>query len=181
MDMSSDTSTDTSRDTDTGPTDTGTDGGVAALHRLIRPVTDFIGAQPLDAALGERLNRRFPADGPLYAQVLDLCRAGLREGWICPREHGGIRYGRVIPPDQALGGFSVDIVLMKDIAGPRHRHPLGEIDLILPVSGPSGPARFDGHPAGWLVYGPDSVHRPTVSSGEAFVLYLLPQGQIDFH
>jgi len=30
------------------------------------------------------------------------------------------------------------------------------------------------------VYAPGSAHRPTVSSGRALVLYLLPQGQIEF-
>jgi hypothetical protein len=34
--------------------------------------------------------------------------------------------------------------------------------------------------AGWLVYGPDSSHAPTVAGGTAFVLYLLPQGVIEF-
>ena len=41
-------------------------------------------------------------------------------------------------------------------------------------------ARFDGRPAGWLVCPPGSAHRPTVSQGRALVLYLLPQGQIEF-
>ena len=43
-----------------------------------------------------------------------------------------------------------------------------------------GAAEFDGHGAGWKVYGPDTAHRPTVSDGEALVLYLLPGGEIDF-
>ena len=66
---------------------------------------------------------------------------------------------------------------MQDIAGPHHLHPLGEVDLIMPLE---GDARFDGHPAGWCVYPPGSAHPPTVSGGRALVLYLLPQGQIDF-
>ena len=66
---------------------------------------------------------------------------------------------------------------MHDIAGPHHTHPNGEIDLILPLD-PG--ARFDGRPAGWLVCPPGSAHRPTVSGGRALVLYLLPQGRIDF-
>ncbi|PKO57382.1 MAG: DUF4863 domain-containing protein, partial [Betaproteobacteria bacterium HGW-Betaproteobacteria-19] len=36
------------------------------------------------------------------------------------------------------------------------------------------------HGAGWFVYGPGTVHRPTVSDGRAHVLYLLPQGAIEF-
>lgn len=92
-------------------------------------------------------------------------------------EGGGIRYGRVIKPDAALGGYSVDVVDMDDLAGPHHRHPQGEIDLIMPLS---DQARFDGRGAGWLVYGPGTAHRPTVSAGRALVLYLLPDGAIEF-
>ena len=31
-----------------------------------------------------------------------------------------------------------------------------------------------------MVYGPDSVHSPTVTVGQALILYLLPDGAIDF-
>ena len=31
-----------------------------------------------------------------------------------------------------------------------------------------------------LVYPPGSAHRPTVTQGRALVLYLLPEGRIDF-
>lgn len=55
--------------------------------------------------------------------------------------------------------------------------PGGEIDMIMPIT---DGARFDGSPRGWKVYGPDSAHRPTVSGGAALVLYLLPDGQIEF-
>ena len=96
---------------------------------------------------------------------------------MCQYEGGGVRYGRVIKPAEALNGFSVDVVDMNNIAGPHHRHPNGEIDLIMPLQ---GNACFDGHPAGWLVYGPDTAHSPTVTQGQALVLYLLPQGAIEF-
>ena len=66
---------------------------------------------------------------------------------------------------------------MKDIAGPHHAHPQGEIDLVMPLD---ADACFDGRAAGWLVYPPGSAHRPTVSQGRALVLYLLPAGQIQF-
>ncbi|MBP6368696.1 MAG: DUF4863 family protein, partial [Burkholderiales bacterium] len=41
-------------------------------------------------------------------------------------------------------------------------------------------ATFDGQGAGWVVYGPGSAHSPTVAGGRALVLYLLPQGAIEF-
>jgi hypothetical protein len=96
---------------------------------------------------------------------------------MCAHEAGGIRYGRVIAPGPATHRFSVDVVEMIPLAGPHHRHPNGEIDLILPLD---ADACFDGRGAGWLVYGPGSAHRPTVTHGRARILYLLPAGAIEF-
>ncbi|MEY2633963.1 MAG: hypothetical protein RIR00_2617 [Pseudomonadota bacterium] len=144
---------------------------------LIAQVTGRIAGLPVDAALGELLNREFPADGPVYAAIVAGCRAGVAAGWMCKMEHGGIRFGRVAKPGPELHGFSIDVVEMQDVVGPHHRHPNGEIDLIMPLD---AEARFDGQPAGWLVYGPDSAHCPTVSGGRAHVLYLLPEGAIEF-
>ena len=53
----------------------------------------------------------------------------------------------------------------------------GEIDLVMPLE---PEAQFDGHGAGWVVYGPGSAHHPTVTRGRALVLYLLPAGAIEF-
>ena len=41
----------------------------------------------------------------------------------------------------------------------REHGPGSEIDLLMPIE---GDARLDGHPAGWVVYGPGTAHRPTV-------------------
>ena len=131
----------------------------------------------LDAALDGWLNAEHGAASTTYARLRAGCEAGVAEGWLCNREGGGIRYGRIFKPAEDLHGFSVDVVDMTDIAGPHHVHPNGEIDLIMPLD---GPATFDGRPAGWLVCPPGSAHRPTVSGGRALVLYLLPQGQIQF-
>jgi hypothetical protein len=98
-------------------------------------------------------------------------------GWMCEREAGGIKYGRVIKSTPDLRGYSVDVVDMDAIRGPHHRHPNGEIDLVMPLT---EEAKFDGRGAGWLVYGPGSAHFPTVTEGRALVLYLLPQGAIEF-
>jgi hypothetical protein len=144
---------------------------------LVAGVTSRIAGRPLDRALEDDLQRSSPAGGPEFQALLEACRAGAAEGWMCNREAGGIRYGRVLKPSEATAGFSVDVVDMEDVAGPHHRHPDGEIDLVMPIR---GPARFDGRGAGWLVYGPDSAHRPTVSGGRALVLYLLPGGAIEF-
>ena len=133
--------------------------------------------RPLDADLDAWLNAEHGVESATYQQLKQACIAGVAEGWLCEREGGGIRYGRIFKPADDLHGFSVDVVDMKDIAGPHHTHPQGEIDLIMPLE---GDARFEGRPAGWLVCPPGSAHRPTVSGGRALVLYLLPQGSIEF-
>jgi uncharacterized protein DUF4863 len=148
-----------------------------AFSDLIADLTGAIAGKPLDQALERELNERHPADGATFRAIFDACRAGIAAGWMCNREAGGIRYGRVIKAGDATHGFSVDVVEMSDLSGPHHRHPQGEIDMIMPLT-PN--AKFDGHGAGWLVYGPDSAHAPCVADGKALVLYLLPQGAIEF-
>lgn len=144
---------------------------------LIAGITTRIAGLPLDGRLEDRLNAEFPADGADFNRVFDACKAAVAAGWMCNREGGGIRYGRVVKPTDATHGFSVDVVEMNDLKGPHHRHPNGEIDMIMPLD---GMAKFDGRGKGWLVYPPDSAHSPTVSEGKALVLYLLPQGAIEF-
>lgn len=145
--------------------------------RMVGEVTATIAARPLDAQLESQLNESFPPDGPVVGRIARACRDAIAAGWMCNREAGGIRYGRVAKPSAVTHAFSIDVVEMPALAGPHHRHPNGEIDLIFPLE---PEARFDGRPAGWLVYGPGSAHRPTVSGGRAQVLYLLPHGAIEF-
>jgi hypothetical protein len=147
------------------------------FRELIRAVTDRIAGEIPGPALQERLNHEFGPASAAYRNIFEACKSAIAAGWMCKHEGGGIRYGRVIKPAEDLAGYSVDVVDMDDLAGPHHTHPNGEIDLIMPLA---GPARFDGHEAGWLVYGPGSAHSPTVSGGRALVLYLLPQGAIEF-
>jgi hypothetical protein len=144
---------------------------------LIARLTAELDGVALDEQLAARLNADYPADSPTFKAIFDACRAGVAGGWMCEREAGGIRYGRVLKASPELHGFSVDVVEMADCAGPHHVHPHGEIDMVMPLE---GDARFDGQPAGWKVYGPGSAHRPTVRGGRAYVLYLLPQGAITF-
>ncbi|MGI9154567.1 MAG: DUF4863 family protein [Rubrivivax sp.] len=136
-----------------------------------------IAGRPVDAALDAWLNATHGAQSATYAALKASCEQGVAEGWLCNREGGGIRYGRIFKPADDLQGFSVDVVDMRDIAGPHHVHPQGEIDLIMPLD--EG-ATFDGRPAGWCVYPAGSAHSPTVRNGRSMVLYLLPQGQIEF-
>jgi len=144
------------------------------FQSLIAEVTGAIKGKAVDPALAGELSEKFPADGDTFKQIEAACHAAIDEGWMCDREHGGIKFGRVI---KDIDGFSVDVVHMDDVVGPHHRHPGGEIDMIMPID---GDAKFDGTGRGWMVYGPDSAHNPTVTGGKAIVLYLLPGGQIEF-
>ena len=150
----------------------------ADFRQQIAGLTAQLAGRALDAGLEAWLNREHGAGSPTYAALKASCEAGVAAGWLADREAGGIKYGRVFKPADDLHGFSVDVVDMQDIAGPHHSHPNGEIDLIMPLGGDE--AKFDGRPAGWCVYVAGSAHRPTVSDGRALVLYLLPQGKIEF-
>jgi hypothetical protein len=140
-------------------------------------VAGAIDGDALGPDLEERLNAEFPAGGEWFETAAAMCRQGCAEGWLCGREAGGIKFGRAVPAGDALHGMSVDVVEMNDVVGPHHSHPNGEIDLVMPLD-PS--AEFDGRGAGWKVYEPGSAHKPTVTGGNALVLYLLPAGAIEF-
>ena len=148
-----------------------------SFQELIASVTAPLVGRALDEALAETLNRELGPGSAAFEALSQACRDGVAEGFLCEREAGGIRYGRVLKAGPATHRFSVDVVDMQDCIGPHHAHPNGEIDLVMPVE---GDARFDGRPAGWVVYGPGSAHHPTVTGGRALVLYLLPEGAIEF-
>jgi len=147
------------------------------LTPLIARVTASASGRPLDDTLAAHLNETFPPGQETFEAIRAGCQSAIEAGWMCDREAGGIRFGRVMKPGPETHDFSVDVVLMNDVKGPHHGHPLGEIDMIMPVT---PEARFDGYGAGWCVYAPDTAHYPTVSGGEAIVLYLLPKGEIAF-
>lgn len=151
------------------------------LHDQLSPITQALAGRPLDQGLQDWLNLHHGAQSASFAALQHACVTGAAEGWLCAREaptsQGTLKYGRIFKPDAGLNGFSVDVVDMSNVAGPHHSHPLGEIDLIMPLD---NSATFDGHGAGWLVYGPASAHPPTVAQGRALVLYLLPEGRIEF-
>ena len=149
----------------------------ATFKTQLAALTSQLAGRALDAGLDDWLNTQHGAGSVTYQALKASCEAGVAAGWLCEREGGGIRYGRIFKPSDDLHGFSVDVVDMQDVAGLHHAHPNGEIDLIMPID---ADALFDGRPAGWLVCPAGSAHRPTVSNGRALVLYLLPDGQIHF-
>lgn len=150
---------------------------IASFRELLAGVTRQLAGKTLDADLDAWLNQEHGVNSVSYRQLKSACLEGVAQGWLCKYEGGGLRYGRIFKPAEDLHGFSVDVVDMKDVAGPHHIHPEGEIDLIMPLD---ETALFDGRPAGWMVTPAGSAHRPTVTGGRALVLYLLPKGRIEF-
>ncbi len=147
------------------------------FRALIEPLTAAIAGQPVDAALADDLNRRFGPESETFGAVEAACLGAIEAGWMCGEGGPGRRFGRVISPSPETGGLSIDVVDLTDVRGPHHRHPKGEILMIMPQD--SG-AEFDANGRGWLVYAPGTAHRPTVRGGRALVLYLLPDGEIEF-
>jgi hypothetical protein len=147
---------------------------VEEFRELIRPVAETIAARPLAPELADELDRRFPPDSDAFRAIEAACHQAIAAGWMCAQGAGNRRFGRVIEPGPPTANFSVDLA---DIVGPHHRHPNGEVCMVMPQT-PA--ARFDGKGAGWKVYPPGSAHHPTVTDGRALVLYLLPQGRIEF-
>jgi len=150
---------------------------VDCFQKLLKPVTDFVSGQAVDLTLVDKLNRRFPHNGEAFKAIEAACHEAISEGWMCVQGSAGRRFGRVIESSEETGSLSVDVVDLENIVGPHHRHPTGEICMIMPVT---RGARFDGMARGWCVFEPGSDHRPTVTDGEALVLYMLPEGKIEF-
>lgn len=144
---------------------------------LIGSIAARLENMPLDDAMADFLNTEYPLDGDDFARLSALCAEGERDGWLMERTGGGIKYGRAIKPGTSAGLFSVDVVRMKDVKGPHHVHTTGEIGAIMPIE---GAPKFDAFEPGWYVYPAGSDHHPTVTGGDAYVLYLLPDGAIEF-
>lgn len=150
---------------------------IERFQKILKPITDFVSGQIVSPDLAEKLNRRFPHDGETFNAIEAACHEAISDGWMCEQGTAGRRFGRVIEPCEETGRLSVDVVDLKNIVGPHHRHPTGEICMIMPVT---ESALFDGRTRGWCVFKPGSDHRPTVTDGEALVLYMLPEGKIEF-
>lgn len=143
----------------------------------MKPIMDVISGQDIAPALADRLNREFPPRSDPFKAIESACHAAIAAGWMCSQGSEGRRFGRVIEAGPGTHDLSVDVVQLRDIVGPHHSHPTGEVCMVMPTT---PDAKFDGTGAGWCAYEPGSAHHPTVTDGEALVLYLLPGGQIDF-
>lgn len=150
---------------------------IDGFGELIKPITEVISKRSLDAGLEKNLCALFPTEGDRFKAIESACHEAIAAGWMCAQGEPGRKFGRIIEAGPDTQGLSVDVVDLQDIVGPHHRHPTGEVCMVMPIT---ETARFDGASKGWKVYEPGSAHHPTVTDGEALVLYLLPDGQIEF-
>lgn len=128
-----------------------------------------------DAARRELETRFDPAsdEGRALSKKLEGL---LAEGQICENGELPVKWGRVTKATEESLGFSIDVVYMNG-AGPRHRHPKGEVNFCVPLQGTPS---FETQTAGWIVMAPDSIHVPRVDGGEMLIVYLLPDGEMEF-
>jgi hypothetical protein len=144
------------------------------FERLLDVVSRVDTSSP--AAAERALAAALPIDGPDAQEIFERLEILLGQGAIANRGELPVKYGRVAKSSPDTAGFSIDVVHMSG-PGPLHRHPKGEIDLCFALS---GKPTFDGRAPGWVVYGPDSKHVPTVAGGEMLIVYFLPEGAIEF-
>ncbi|MHC4893871.1 MAG: 4-hydroxylaminobenzoate lyase [Planctomycetota bacterium] len=143
-----------------------------------RPLLDAARGLDLDQPEQARklLTERFDPTGPEATSLRAELEALLEQGAIAHKGELPVRFSRAAKPSPETDGHSIDVVLMTG-PGPRHRHPNGEIDYCIALD---GEPTFDGQAPGWVVYGPDSTHVPTVAGGTMLIVYLLPDGGIEF-
>ena len=147
------------------------------LLAALQPILEHLaGLDPADPGCRDALQASHPLDGAELEHVQSLVELGLEEGWLCPRQGEGLRFGRLAKAGPGTHGFSIDAVDMTG-PGPGHVHPQGEFDLCFAIE---GSPRFDGAAPGWTVYGPGTWHVPTVRGGRMAILYFRPGGELRF-
>ena len=124
----------------------------------------------------EELERRLDPRGKAALELNAELEALLEAGKVAERGALPVKYGRVAKAGVPSLGFSIDVVHMNG-AGPMHRHPNGEVNYCVALE---GAPTFDGQAPGWVVFPPESKHVPTVAGGTMLIVYLLPQGAIEF-
>jgi len=70
------------------------------LHRHIADLTVQLADRPLDGKLNAWLNAEHGPGSPTFENLQATCIAGIAEGWLCNREGGGVRYGRIFKPSR---------------------------------------------------------------------------------
>ena len=60
--------------------------GLDQFRQLIGQVTATVAGKPLDQALEQQLNERFPFNGPDVRQLVAACEQAIADGWNSPEE-----------------------------------------------------------------------------------------------
>lgn len=128
------------------------------------------------AAAQRELERRFDPKGDAARALNAELEGLLQAGKLAERGEMPVCWGRVTKALPESRDLSIDVVHMNG-AGPRHRHPKGEVNYCVALE---GQPTFEGQPEGWVVMPPDSVHVPTVAGGRMLIVYLLPAGEMEF-
>lgn len=148
------------------------------MLEIFKPLIDAASGVALadpEAACAELTARLDPAS-PEGQRLSEALVGLLEEGKVADRGAPPVRYSRAAKASEETGAFSIDVVDMTG-PGPRHRHPNGEVNWCVALE---GTPTFDGHAPGWVVEPPGSEHVPTVSGGRMLIVYLLPEGAIEF-
>lgn len=146
---------------------------IDALAPLLKDLAEIDHQAP---GADECLQGSWPLDGQALQSIRALVVEGINNGWFAPRGEEGMKWGRLAKSTEDTHSYSIDGVVMNG-PGLAHTHPNGEIDLCFAMD---GDPRFDGQAEGWVVYGPQSWHVPTVTGGTMAILYFLPDGAIKF-
>ena len=106
------------------------------MLETFRPLLDAAkGVDLSDPKQAEReLHERFDPESQAAQDLNAKLCALLEEGKIADRGEPPVRWSRAAKPGDQTGGFSIDVVHMSG-AGPRHRHPAGEIDYCIALEG----------------------------------------------
>ncbi len=133
---------------------------IETFKELMQPILRAIADTGVTAGLEDKLNTAFPPGAEMFRTVEQACHEAIEAGWMCSQGGQGRRFGRVVEACSDTQNLSIDVVDLTDVVGPHHRHPTGEVCLVMPVT---KHARFDGHGPGWCVNLPGTAHHPTVS------------------
>lgn len=132
------------------------------------------------------LNAEYGPGSSTFDTLANLAKIGVAEGWAANEEVQGVKYrrSRLVEPCAETFYFSITLVYMESDAafrGDYHKHPYGEINLIVPLT----PGAEIAGPNGWCSHGwtspePGSHHYPEVRGGAAIALFYLPAGRISY-
>ena len=55
---------------------------IDCFQQLLEPVTDFVSSEVIDAALADKLNRRFPHHDETFKTIEAACHKAISDGWM---------------------------------------------------------------------------------------------------